>query len=140
MTSVILIVTILYYLTPNARQEHFRLLGAGAAAAVIVLVGVSLLFALYVKNFADFDQTYRSFAGVIIVLLWLWISNLTLLFGAEFDVQFERARQLESGIEAEETIQLPARDTQVMEKNERRQKRAVDDGRRIRQASGKGRR
>ncbi|MCU1513448.1 MAG: ribonuclease, partial [Microbacteriaceae bacterium] len=106
----------------------------GAFAAVTVLVGVSLLFALYVKNFANFDKTYRSFAGVIIVLLWLWIANLTLLFGAEFDAQVERARELEAGIAAERHIQLPPRDTRVSERNAGKQRKAVVDGRRIRRA------
>lgn len=134
--AVMLAVAILFYATPNAHQPKFRWMSGGAFISVVVLVAVSLLFAVYVRNFAHFDRTYRSFAGIIAVLLWLWIANLTLLFGAEFDAQFERARQLEAGIRAEQKIQLPPRDTEVSERNAAKVEKQIADGRAIREASG----
>ncbi|HKH07702.1 MAG TPA: YhjD/YihY/BrkB family envelope integrity protein, partial [Agromyces sp.] len=76
--------------------------------------------------------TYGSLAGIIIFLLWLWIANLALLFGAEFDAELERGRQLQAGIEAEEDIQLPPRDTRKAEKADKQEQKDVDLGRRIR--------
>ena len=72
----------------------------------------------------SYDKTYGSLAGVIVFLLWLWITNLALLFGAELDAELERGRELQAGIEAEETVQLPPRDTRNIEKAEK--KRAED--------------
>lgn len=70
----------------------------------------ALGFGFYVSRFASYDSTYGSLAGVIILLLLLWIMNLALLFGAELDSEMERARQLQAGIVAERELQLPARD------------------------------
>ncbi|CAN5185020.1 YihY/virulence factor BrkB family protein [soil metagenome] len=139
VVAVILVVTILYYATPNARHTKLRWMSAGALLSVIVLIGVSLLFSLYIRDFAHFDRTYRSFAGVIMLLLWLWIANLTLLFGAEFDAQFERARQLEAGIAAERHIQLPPRDTEISIKNAKKEASYIEDGIRIREAADRRR-
>ena len=109
--AVVLIIAILYYATPNAKQPKFRWISLGAVLAIVVLVILSAGFALYVANFSNYDRTYGSLAGVIVFLLWLWIANLALLFGAEFDAELERGRQLQAGIAAEEDIQLPPRDT-----------------------------
>ena len=79
--------------------------------------------ALYVANFPNYDRTYGSLAGVIVFLLWLWLANCALLFGAEFDAELERGRQLQAGIEAEEDIQLPPRDTRRATRPRRRSRR-----------------
>lgn len=132
ISGVVVTVAVLNYATPNVRQPKFRWMSEGAFITVIVLAGVSLLFSLYVSNFAQFDKTYRAFAGVVVFLLWLWIANLTLLFGAEVDAQFERARELEAGIKAENKIQLPPRDTQASERAAKRRRRDIRAGRKIR--------
>jgi membrane protein len=111
-----LIVAVLYYATPNVRQPKFRWMSVGAGLAIVLWVIGSLGFAVYVQTFGSYDRTYGSLAGTIVLLLWLWLTNTALLFGAEFDAELERARQLEAGIEAEETLQLPPRDTAVSEK------------------------
>ena len=66
--------------------------------------------AFYVANFGSYNKTYGTLGGVIIFLVWLWISNIAVLFGAEFDAELERSRQLEAGLPAEETLQLPERE------------------------------
>ena len=132
VVAISLMVAILYYTTPNAKLHRFRWVRLGALLSVIGVVAASLLFALYVKNFAHFDRTYSSFAGIIIVLLWVWISNLTLLFGAEFDTQIERARQLEAGVHADEKIQLPPRDSTLIERNARRREEEESEARALR--------
>ena len=80
----------------------------------------------------SYDKTYGSLAGVIVFLLWLWLTNLALLFGAELDAELERGRELQAGIAAEETIQLPPRDTRNIEKAPRRRRRTSRRGRELR--------
>ncbi|MCR2792206.1 YihY/virulence factor BrkB family protein [Microbacterium sp. zg.Y625] len=129
---VVFLVAVLYYATPNAKQPKFRWVSMGALLAIVVLALGTLGFGLYVANFSNYDRTYGSLAGVIIFLLWLWIANLALLFGAEFDAELERGRQLQGGIAAEENIQLPARDTRKSDKRAEKEREDVAEGRRIR--------
>ena len=132
---LVLAIAILYYATPNAKQPKFRWLSLGALLAVISLVVVSLLFGLYVSNFSSYDKNYGSLAGVIIFLLWLWLANLALLLGAEFDAELERGRQLQAGIKAEEELQLPPRDTKKSEKVAAKERLDAAEGRTIREQS-----
>ncbi len=81
------LVAVLYYVTPNVSQPKFRWISPGAAIAIVVWIGASALFAVYVSNFATYNKTYGSLAGAVVFLLWLWITNLALLFGAEFDAE-----------------------------------------------------
>ena len=131
---VIVIIALLYHATPNAKQPKFRWISLGALLAILVLVIASAGFALYVANFSNYDRTYGSLAGAIVFLLWLWIANNALLFGAEFDAEIERGRELEAGIPAEERIQLPPRDTRKIDKAEQKEKEDIELGRRIREA------
>lgn len=130
--AVVLLIAMLYYATPNARQPKFRWMSLGALVALLVLVLASVVFGLYVTNFSNYDRTYGSLAGIIVFLLWLWIMNLALLFGAEFDAELERARQLQAGIAAEENIQLPPRGTKKSEKAAATERADVQRGRGIR--------
>ncbi len=131
---VIIVVAILYYSTPNVQQPKFRWVSAGAVIAIVVWIAASALFGFYVANFSSYNKTYGSLAGAIIFLLWLWITNLALLFGAELDSELERGRQLQGGIEAEEKLQLPPRDTRVSDKNADKYAEAVEQGRRLRES------
>lgn len=97
-----------------------------------MLAVATLGFGFYVANFSHYDRTYGSLAGVIVFLLWLWIANLALLFGAEFDAELERGRQLQAGIAAEEDIQLPPRDTRKSDKVAEKEREDIDTGRDIR--------
>jgi membrane protein len=114
--AVVVIIAVLYYATPNIKQPKFRWMSIGAFLAVVILAVASTGFGFYVANFSNYDRTYGSLGGVIVFLLWLWIANLALLFGAEFDSEMERSRELQAGIRAEETLQLPPRDTKVSRK------------------------
>ena len=66
-------------------------------------------FAFYVANFASYNKTYGSLAGVIVFLIWLWISNVAVLLGAEMNAELERGRELESGVPEERTIAMEPR-------------------------------
>ena len=87
---VVFLVAVLYYATPNVKQPRFRWISVGAGLAIVVWILASLAFGVYVANFGSYNKTYGSLAGVIILLLWLWITNLALLFGAEVDAELER--------------------------------------------------
>jgi membrane protein len=130
---VVVALAILYYTTPNARQPKFRWITLGALLAILVLAIATALFAVYIINFSNYDRTYGSLAGVIVFLLWLWIANIALLFGAEFDAELERGRQLQAGIAAERDIQLPPRDTRRSDKAAEKERADIIEGRRIRQ-------
>jgi membrane protein len=136
---VVVAVAILYYFTPNVRQPKFRWTSVGAGVAVVVWILASVGFGFYVANFGSYGSTYGSLAGVIILLLWLWISNLALLFGAELDAEVERGRELQGGIEAERTIQLPPRDTRASDKKRAKAEEDVKRGRAIRESNTKRR-
>jgi len=132
---VIVAIALLYWATPNVRQPKFRWMSVGAFVALLVWVLASVGFGFYVANFGSYDKTYGSLAGVILVLLWLWITNLALLFGAELDAELERGRQLQAGIPAEETIQLPPRDTKASDKKQAKAEEDVRRGRQLRRSA-----
>lgn len=136
LVLVILIVALLYYATPNVKQPRFRWISIGATVAIVTWVIASALFGVYVANFSTYDRTYGSLAGVIAFLLWLWITNLALLFGAELDAEIERARELQAGIAAEEFIQLPPRDTRRSDKAAAKERRDIERGRNLRLSRG----
>jgi membrane protein len=132
---VVAAIAILYYFTPNVKQPKFRWMTMGSFIALVVFVLASLGFAFYVANFSNYNKTYGAIGGVIVMLLWLWILNMSLLFGAEFDAETERGRQLQAGIEAEETIQLPPRDTKQSDKLQARAEEDIQRGRELREQS-----
>lgn len=129
---VVLLLAVLYYFAPNVKPARFRWMSLGAVVALAVLLLASLGFWLYVSNFADYDRIYGTFAGVIIFALWLWIANMALLVGAEFDAEVERVRQLQADIPAETQVQVPLRDARRIAKNVRRDRKEEARARRIR--------
>jgi membrane protein len=133
---VVLAIAILYYATPNVKQPKFRWMSLGSFIALVIFLLSSLAFAFYVANFSSYNETYGTIGGVIVSLLWLWLLNMSLLFGAEFDAEMERGRQLQAGIEAEETIQLPPRDTKQSDKLQAREEEDIRRGRELRERSG----
>lgn len=132
LAIVILIVALLYFITPNVRQPKFRWISVGSTVAIVGWLLVSVAFGFYVANFGNYNATYGSLGGVIIFLLWLWITNNALLFGAEIDAELERSRQLQAGLKAEETLQLPPRDTTVSDKAAAKRDEVIEAGRQIR--------
>jgi membrane protein len=132
LAVVVLIVALLYYATPNIKQPKFRWVSVGAVLAILTWVLLSVAFGFYVASFGSYDKTYGALGGVIVFLLWLWLTNLALLFGAELDSELERGRELQSGLPAEETLQLPPRDTHKIEKNQAAEEKDLRRGRELR--------
>lgn len=136
LVAVIVIVAILYYATPNVEQPRFRWTSVGAVLAIVVWVLASAGFGFYVANFSSYDKTYGTLAGAVVLLLWLWITNLALLFGAELNAELERGRELQAGLPAERRVQLPPRDTRKIEKAEAKEAEDVERARRLRESRG----
>ncbi|WP_158843669.1 YihY/virulence factor BrkB family protein [Saccharothrix deserti] len=110
-----LAIGLLYWASPNVRQPSWLWITPGGLLAVLVWVVASLGFAFYVANFGSYNKTYGSLAGVIIFLVWLWISNLALLLGAELDAELERGRRIEAGQPEGRDPVAPPRDTTAMD-------------------------
>jgi membrane protein len=111
LAVVILMIAVLYHASPNVQQPGFKWVTPGAIVAVVVWLIASALFGLYVANFSSYDKTYGALAGVVVLLIWLWITNLALLFGLELNAERERNRELEAGVPgAERELQMDARD------------------------------
>lgn len=109
---VMFMLAILYWSAPNAKPAGFRWVSPGSVLAVVVWILASAGFAFYVSQFSSYNKTYGALGGVIVFLVWMWITNLAVLLGAELNAETERARELEAGVPgAEEDIQAPYRDT-----------------------------
>jgi membrane protein len=100
----------LYFVTPNVRQRGFRWITPGGVLAVALWVIASLGFSLYVSHFGSYNKTYGSLGAVVVFLIWLWISNAAALFGAEFNAELERSRELEAGVPGENTLAVEPRE------------------------------
>ncbi|MBV9003921.1 MAG: YihY/virulence factor BrkB family protein [Solirubrobacterales bacterium] len=110
LVAVAVILAILYYAGPNVRQPGFRWVTPGGVFAVVMWIAVSALFALYVANFSSYNKTYGALASVIVFLVWLWLTNIAILFGAELNAEVERGRQIVGGHPPDHEPYLPLRD------------------------------
>jgi membrane protein len=104
---VMTVVATLYYIAPNVRHPRFRWVTPGGVLAVLLWAVASVGFGFYVAHFGSYNKTYGTLGGVISFLVWMWISNLALVLGAEFDAELERERELKAGLPAEQGLRLP---------------------------------
>ncbi|MEU5898291.1 YihY/virulence factor BrkB family protein [Streptomyces venezuelae] len=111
LVLVILMIALLFWRAPNVRGPGFRWLSPGSAVAVLLWLLASGGFALYVANFASYNKTYGTLAGVVVFLIWLWLSNLAILLGLEFDAELARQRAISGGMPPEEEPYVEPRDT-----------------------------
>jgi membrane protein len=114
LVTVILMLAILYWAAPNVRQHGFRWVSPGSFLAVVMWIIASGLFSLYVAFFSSYNKTYGALAGVIIFLIWLWITNIAVLFVVEFDAELQRARAIEAGHPPQKEPYTEPRDTKKM--------------------------
>jgi membrane protein len=109
---------VLYWVSPNVKQPGFRWLTPGGVLAVVVWALASAGFAFYVAHFGSYNKIYGSLGGVIGFLVWLWISNIAVLLGAELDAELARGQRIEAGQPAEQEPFLPPRDTHAMKERD----------------------
>jgi membrane protein len=105
---------LLYWASPNAKTGGFKWVTAGGIVGVVIWVLASAAFAFYVANFSSYDKTYGALAGVIIFLVWLWVSNVAILLGAEFNAELERGRRIQAGHPEDREPFVEPRDTRKM--------------------------
>jgi membrane protein len=107
----LLMIALIYYASPNVKQRGFTWITPGGLVALVVWLLASGAFGLYVSQFGSYNKTYGSMAGVVILLIWMWITNLAILFGHELNAERERDVQFKQGMPgAEKEIQLEPRD------------------------------
>jgi membrane protein len=117
LLAVAFMIAFLYWSAPNVKQPGFKFISPGGVVALVVFIIASLLFTLYVASFASYNKTYGSLGGVVVFLVWLWLTNVAILFGAEFNAELQRSQQREAGQAAplDEPF-LEPRDTSKLEK------------------------
>jgi membrane protein len=107
----VVMIGVIYYASPNVKQRGFKWITPGGIVALVVWLLASAGFGLYVSQFGSYNAVYGSLAGVVIILIWMWITNLAILFGHELNAEREREQQFEEGVpDAEREIQLEPRD------------------------------
>ncbi len=117
---VVFMITVLYYASPNAKLGGLKSIVPGSALAIVVWLVASAGFAFYVANFGSYNKTYGALGGVIIFLVWLWITNVAILLGAELNAERERSRQLKDDVPgAERELQLEERSAPKTKKRSR---------------------
>ena len=109
LAGLLAIFATVLYLGPNVDHPRWRFITPGAVFAVVVWLVASALFAVYTSMFDTYNKTWGSFAAVIVMLTWLWVTGIALLFGAEINAEAERSRELREGRPAEQTIQAPSK-------------------------------
>jgi len=115
------LLAILYWASPNAKQGGVKWVSPGGVVAVVIWVLISVLFAIYVTNFSSYDKTYGSLAGVVIFLVWLWLSNIAILMGAEINAELEHGRAIADGLPEDVERFAEPRDTRKLDEQEKRE-------------------
>jgi membrane protein len=102
---------VLYYASPNVKQRGFAWVTPGSAVALVGWIVASAGFAFYAANFGSYNKTYGTLAGVVVLLVWLWITNLAILLGHQLNAERERSAEFAEGVPgAERELQLEPRD------------------------------
>jgi len=107
LASALLVFSSIYYVTPDVQHRAFRWITPGALAGVALWLAASAAFSTYLSNFKSFNVTYGSFAAAIILLVWLWLTNVALMLGAEVNAEIEREKEMAEGLPEPETLDLP---------------------------------
>ena len=122
-----LMLAILYYAAPNAKQPGFQWISPGGVLAVLIWLVASVLFAVYVANFGSYNKTYGSLASVIVFLIWLWITNIAILLGVEFNAELQHARAIQAGQPEDQVPFVAVRDTTKLDDAAQEKATALDN-------------
>ena len=120
LVSAILALAFLYRFAPNVTERKLGWVSLGAVAALAIIGVATAGFDFFVSRFGNFNEVYGSLAGVIMFLLWLWLVNMAVVYGARLDAEVLRVRQLRAGIPAEEAVRVTPRDNSAFEAHNRR--------------------
>ncbi|MBP0938187.1 YihY/virulence factor BrkB family protein [Streptomyces sp. KCTC 0041BP] len=122
---VTIMIALLYWAAPNAKGRGFKWVSPGSFLALAIWMAASAGFAFYVANFGSYNKTYGTLAGVIVFLVWLWITNLAILLGLEFDAELVRQRAIVGGLPEGEEPYVQPRDTRAWSDEEAAERGAV---------------
>ena len=125
LVSAILALAILYRFAPNVTGRKIHWVSLGAVAALAIIGGATAGFGYFVSRFGNFNEVYGPLAGVIVFLLWLWLVNMAVVYGARLDAEVLRVRQLRAGIPAEEAVRVTPRDRSAYDAHSRRRARML---------------
>ncbi|MCX4235029.1 MULTISPECIES: YihY/virulence factor BrkB family protein [Streptomyces] len=117
---VTIMIALLYWATPNVKGRGYKWITPGSVLALLIWLVASAGFAFYVANFGSYNKTYGTLAGVIVFLVWLWITNIAILLGLEFDSEMARQRAIAGGLPDTEEPYVPPRDTRAWSDEEQR--------------------
>jgi len=109
MLMAMLVFAFVYYVTPDVQHRSWRWMTPGAVVGVLLWLLASYGFSTYVSSAADVGAIYGTFAGAIVLVVWMWLTNVALLFGAELNAEIERGKELGDGVAEESTLNRPAR-------------------------------
>src|SRR3954453_13245014 len=135
---VSLMLAVLYYAAPNARLPRFQWISPGAIVALVGWVVVSFGFFQYANHFGSYDKTYGALGAAITLLVWMWLTNVAILFGQELNAEIERGRELAAGEPALEHIQLPLRSTPKHDREQQAAQNSRENSRAVVEGSGNG--
>jgi membrane protein len=125
LVIVSLMLAILYYAAPNVQQPGIQWVSPGGVLAVIIWLAASGLFAVYVTHFGSYNKTYGTLAGVIIFLVWMWLTNVAILLGAEFNAELQHARAIQAGQPEDQEPFAQPRDSRKLTADKREQSTAL---------------
>lgn len=121
-----LLLAVLFWASPNAKQGGIKWISPGGVIAVLLWLLASAVFAIYVANFSSYDKTYGSLAGVVIFLVWMWISNIAILLGLEINAELDHGKAIEEGVPPDvEPFAVP-RDTRKLDDDQRAQAKETE--------------
>jgi membrane protein len=120
LVLVSVLFAVLFWASPNAKQGGVKWVSPGGIIAVVIWLVVSGLFALYVALFSSYNKTYGSLAGVIVFLVWLWLTNIAILLGAEVNAELDRSRAIAEGVPEDLEPFAEPRDTRAMDDIDKR--------------------
>jgi membrane protein len=116
---IVVMIALLYWAAPNAKERGLRWVSPGSVLALLIWLTASAGFSLYVANFASYNKTYGTLAGVIVFLVWLWLTNVALLLGLELDAELARERAIEGGFPEHKEPYVTPRDTRAWSDEQR---------------------
>lgn len=119
LVLVSVLLAALFWASPNAKQAGIRWVTPGGVVATVGWVIFSALFSVYVVNFSSYNKTYGALAGIVVFLIWLWLSNLAVLFGAEVNAELDHAKAISGGLPADVRPFAEPRDTRKMDDHDR---------------------
>lgn len=125
-----LLLAVLFWAAPNARQAGIKWISPGGVVATVVWLIISALFALYVTYFSSYNKTYGSLAGIVVFLVWLWLTNISLLFGLEINAELEHQRAIAEGLPEDVEPFAEPRDTRKLSDEHRRAVERMQEARR----------